>query len=469
MNRFTWFSSRPNRSQGSRHRRLFCEQLERREVLAATLADDFIMPVPGGSNRVDGVSVDSLANTYVAGYVNVAVGGSTIDFDPANQHLDEHDLITLADSSGFLAKYDAAGSLQWVFVADQYVAVSVSVGSLTGNVYVGLRDDVNQAHQIGKLDSSDGTLLWASPVESANNFTVDELTPSTARLYAISGQIISGGHYAKINAYSVDGSGLTLLWGKGMQPGSGSSTGWGSGGEDIEVSPDHASLYISGGFKGNTDFDPSNKTFRLSTGSSDFFYRNAGFVWKLTSDTGSFVWAGAFTLGKYESSSTASNIEIDPAGNVIVAGQFSGQVDLDPGKATLKPTSFGGADTYIAKLNPAGGLIFARNYGTENNDLVRNMTLDANGDIYISGKVAAPPGQPRLKLDSYIQKITNAGAAVWMYSFGGGVGTAHVRVGADGAVQIIGDSYADFYVDDTATPKYTIATYTIYWVTLDQE
>src|SRR3954471_4955508 len=79
---------------------------------------------------------------------------------------------------------------------------------------------------------------------------------------------------------------------------------------------------------------------------------------------GSFGYA--FQIGTDPASTTAHNTRInavttDKAGNVLVAGAFSGSVDFNPSprKQFVMGTA-GDTDAFVAKYDPAGGFLWVR-------------------------------------------------------------------------------------------------------------
>lgn len=444
----------------------------------AALASSLVIRVPGDGGptpgndtiaAINGTATDSQSNFYISGSSANSLQGALVDLDPHHAYGDNRDLI--AAGAGFLAKYDADGFLQWSYVSSVNWPKKVEVGQLTDDLYVGMWND--GVHSIAKFDAASGGLLWQSPVESIGKFTIDEQTSSATRIYQTSSQYVSPYSYAKINAYTVTASGLTPLWSASQIFTSGGSTGAGSGAGDVAVSTDHGSIYVGGGFKGNVDFDPSpSKTFRLSTGSTDTSTQSAGYVWKLDAATGAFRWAKAFTVGKAASFSNVAAVEVDPSGDVIVAGGFLGTVDLDPGKGTLKPTSAGSTDVFVVKLDQAGNLKYARTYGTSTGDAFLGMVSDSAGDIYLSYSYTGPAGEvaPRRV---QIQKISNAGASLWTYSYGFKSGGQYgadrqLLVDAMGRVHVTGSFNSELYIGDFTVPTYTSDEQSMFWFTLTQ-
>ncbi len=80
-----------------------------------------------------------------------------------------------------------------------------------------------------------------------------------------------------------------------------------------------------------------------------------------------------------------SSIVIDNAGNEYVTGALVGSVDFDPGPGTTTLTSAGADDIFIARYDADGTLVFAKSMGGTSGDQGAGITLDAAGNIYITG------------------------------------------------------------------------------------
>ncbi len=76
-----------------------------------------------------------------------------------------------------------------------------------------------------------------------------------------------------------------------------------------------------------------------------------------------------------------ANVDLDSAGNVYVCGAFTGTATF--GGFTL--TSSGGSDIFIAKLDRAGSVIWARRAGGTGNDAGTAVAVDRMGNIHVAG------------------------------------------------------------------------------------
>ncbi|MGZ4037843.1 MAG: SBBP repeat-containing protein, partial [Bacteroidia bacterium] len=148
-------------------------------------------------------------------------------------------------------------------------------------------------------------------------------------------------------------------------------------------------VYTAGNFRGHVDLDPGNGTFMVhSFGSDDMF------ITKLDA-TGNFVWAKQLGGPDYDNGSA---ITIDTYGNIYIAGFFQGTSDLDPGPGIFNLSSNGSNDVFIAKLNPSGNFIWAKQVGGASSDMCLSVATDSLGNVYAGGyfigAVDFDPGTP---------------------------------------------------------------------------
>ena len=127
----------------------------------------------------------------------------------------------------------------------------------------------------------------------------------------------------------------------------------------------------------------------------------------------------------------ARSISIDGAGNVITAGSFRAQIDLDPGANTVNVNVSGNQDIFITKSDSLGNYICGRKIGGPSIDSVTAIYL-YNNFIYVTGFFQGTtdfnPGPSTNFLtstananntDAFLLKLDASGIYQWAVSFGG--------------------------------------------------
>jgi uncharacterized repeat protein (TIGR01451 family) len=192
-------------------------------------------------------------------------------------------------------------------------------------------------------------------------------------------------------------------------------------GQDILIDATD-NIYIIGDFEGTVDFDPSVNTHSLTSfnGNSDVF------IQKLDS-TGSFIWAKSFG-GLFHD--YAYEIIQDKIGDIYITGDYTGQVDFDPGVGSFLLTSLNSEDIYIEKLDSSGNFIWAKSFGGSDLDIGYGMFVDLHNDLYITGEYSdladLDPG-PAISnhrsvggTDIFIEKLNSNGELLWVNTMGTG-------------------------------------------------
>lgn len=195
--------------------------------------------------------------------------------------------------------------------------------------------------------------------------------------------------------------------------------------------------YTVGYFSGTTDFDPGPGSFLLTAAGLE-----DAFITKLDG-AGNFKWALRLGGANTNGSDRAHAVALDSAGNVYVAGLFTGTADFDPGPATFNLSStavFDEHDAFILKLDSSANFVWAKDVGGSSFDLVNGITTML-GNVYVTGNFRSTvdfdpgPGVSNFTSagqgDAYILKLTMTGNFVWARTFGGTLSEAGRFVVAD--------------------------------------
>jgi hypothetical protein len=129
------------------------------------------------------------------------------------------------------------------------------------------------------------------------------------------------------------------------------------------------------------------------------------------------------------------SLALDPAGNVLVSGEYFGTVAFGPTVAT----SAGGADIFLLKYDNAGTLLWSRQFGGTQDDNGTRVATDTAGNIYLAGdfRQSVAFGTNTLTSaggsDFYLLKFDPSGALLWARQAGGAGNESNVRVAVDAA------------------------------------
>lgn len=147
----------------------------------------------------------------------------------------------------------------------------------------------------------------------------------------------------------------------------------------------------------------------------------------------------------------------DTAGNIYIAGYHT-DLTLAMGGTTL--TRIGTQDAFVAKLDAAGTVVWAKGYGGSGVTAYANaLAVDATGNVYLAGKFqSAGLTTPALPLigssDAFAIKLDAAGTTVWAKNFGGsGADTIGNAIAVDGTGNVI--LVGNFKTANLTTPALT--------------
>jgi hypothetical protein len=92
---------------------------------------------------------------------------------------------------------------------------------------------------------------------------------------------------------------------------------------------------------------------------------------------GAYAWSHAFALTTQGAQSLAAN----SAGDLVLAGAFTGSVDFGSGALT----SAGNLDAFVARFNASGGAVWSKRFGDPSDQSITGVALDPNANVYITG------------------------------------------------------------------------------------
>ena len=182
---------------------------------------------------------------------------------------------------------------------------------------------------------------------------------------------------------------------------------------------------ITGYFSGAVDFSGQPKT----AAAEDLF------VAKLD-PKGDLIWVQHYPGHGNE---RGLDITVDPAGNVLVTGQFDG--DITVGNQTLTAT---GTDLFVLKLEPdAGNLLWARNFQSKKHEHGMGIAADAE-HIILTGYFEGTVDFDQVQLvadgtDLFVVKLeSKTGEVVWANNY--------AQIGVDYGMAVAMDAATNIYV-----------------------
>ncbi len=381
-----------------------CVQLVSFQAHAATDDPEFDWAVVYGNYWADGSSIatDSQGNILVAGFFF-----NSDDLDPGSETAP-----VSADLMGaYVVKLDSDGNYLWSRSFNDIAAAnstfdwiqSITVDSNDNVIAMGLYEgtvDFNPGPSVAsrnaltdgslfilKLDTN-GDFVWVRTTngqvhyisEAPRSIAVDENDAVLVAYYV--------GAEARLLKLSAAGA---VEWSRSVG-GSGANRG-------IAVATDGANnVYFAGTFAGTADLDPtSGVDLHTSTSAKDMF------IVKLSSD-GEYLWSGDIGGGEL------SSIAALPNGSVYVCGETGQGVDLDPGPGIHLAEHSG---IMVLKLNAIGDFIWGHGLGSgdPNDIVVRNDgtvyiagdfsgEIDFNPGAGVASEFGNPPSLFALKLNS---------------------------------------------------------------------
>ncbi len=364
------------------------------------------------------ISADNYGNNYVSGAF-----GDSIVFGTTQLYASGWDM--------FFAKLDSNGIVQWALkyggsgndygyeiipdnLGNCYLLGAFENTLIIGNytlVSAGMKDMF-----LAKIDSNQN-VVWAKSgggtgneepfsirLDAAGNCYM--ITPFQNTAYFDAASVVSAGGY-DIALVKYDSNG-NVIWAKGA----------GGSGTDVPYSisiVENNDVIMGGHFSTTCSFDTISVT---SYGAWDVFiakYDSAGNALWVTR-------AG----GNGDDGNTVVRVGSD--NSIYVAGSFLNSVYFD----TIHLITSGSVELFVAKCDSAGNFLWAERAGSTNVDVLNNMTIDENNNMYITGYYGGNatfgsitvPGS----FDIFIAKYDPSGTSQWVKT-AKGTGGQHSQEG----------------------------------------
>lgn len=361
-----------------------------------------------------GVATDAAGNVFTGGVTVSGILGQT----------------TLDNDDGYVAKWDASGSLVWANLLgttrNDYVfgiarvgtgsvaAVGLTNGSLPGFSNAGSDD------AMVRLYNADGSTAWTRQYGTDQYEEVRAVAASSSYLY-VAGHTLggfgglgtgtnAGGFDAFVSQIDITTGVVNWTYQLGT---SGIDYGHGLGADPV------GNVYLAGSTGG---------TLAGGGTSSD----TDAYVLKLDV-SGTLQWVRQFGSSGYDQ---ARGLAVDGTGAVLLAGYTTGNL----------AGSSGGDDAFVRKYDAAGNVVWTSQFGTSGTDLAIGVAVDGSNNVVVGGQTDGVfPGQttPNGFNDGFVRVLAPDGTAVLTNQFGGTgnvLADGGVAVSPDGKVYLAGST-----------------------------
>ncbi|MGB3760181.1 MAG: SBBP repeat-containing protein [Rivularia sp. (in: cyanobacteria)] len=125
-------------------------------------------------------------------------------------------------------------------------------------------------------------------------------------------------------------------------------------------------------------------------------------------------------------------LAVDDAGNTYVTGDFTDTAKV----GTKSLTSKGGLDVFVAKFDKDGNVQWAEGFGGTSSDSVEDITVDDEGNTYITGTTQGSEGG-----DVFVAKFNKDGSSAWREDFvnNNNIEASGIEVDAEGNTYFTGE------------------------------
>jgi hypothetical protein len=323
---------------------------------------------------------------------------------------------------GYVRKFDADGSLVWTRLTDAVndnYPYSVTTGA-DGGVYVAgmaYNPDAYYDGFVTKFDSA-GALEWTSFVGGPGYDYIKSVSTDAKGAVYVAGLSYDVSWTTTspfLSKLDIDG---ILVWNRPVA----------SNDLAISASPTtDGAVYVTG-YSNSAILDGANK-----------LGENGSYVSKYDAD-GNLEWT---RLPDVSGSSQTHSVSAGADGAVYVAGYSYGSI-------LNGDVSQGGQDGFVSKFDAAGALVWTRLVSGSGNDVIKSVFTGADGAIYVAGETNSSlngqviQGAPNTT-NGFVAKLdADDGTLAWTHLIGGSSNDLikSVSTDADGAVYVAGETYS---------------------------
>jgi hypothetical protein len=206
-------------------------------------------------------------------------------------------------------------------------------------------------------------------------------------------------------------------------------------------------IYVSG--------ETASADFPLPAGGTRTARANRdAFVTKLSADGSVLLYT---TILSSRGNDAGRAIAVDGAGNAYIAGVAGSNFPVTTG--ALRTSPGGQEDGFVAKLDPAGRLVYATYLGDAGADFAAGIAVDSSGNAYVTGYTSSlrfptTPGAPQTAYqggyyDAFLVKLDASGRTLLYSTLLGGPGNDLARAVA---VDAAGNACLAGYTDSLSLP-----------------
>jgi PKD repeat protein len=297
-------------------------------------------------------------------------------------------------------------------VSHAYAAAGTFTATLTVTDNKGATASDGAVVTITVTSAPGGTYTWSR--QAGGTVQADSVVPYSTATDSAGNVVVTGVMYGSVNF----GTGVLTSPGRGdLFVVKYSPTGtplWANRYGDAAdqfgtgVGTDNAgNIYVTGYYFGTVDFGGGALT---PTAAYDI-------VLAKYAPNGTHVWSKRIGGAGYDQ---AQALDVDGAGNVTIAGRFSGATDFGGGSLTAA----GGYDGFVARYTTAGSFVWAQRFGGASLDTVTAMGIDGSGNAFAIGYFAGSGDFGSTNLtgaggnDVFVVKVGAAGSVQWAKNFG---------------------------------------------------